>query len=142
MQKNEHQTGLVILLSEKYGMVRKRCEQLWNREGFEKISASERYLLSRISGHALSISEIARLANITRQAAHKFVKGLQKKGLLQIVDSPENNRDKLVQFTPLGDQCMEKCLKMERLLEEEISEQIGAGNMDRLKTLLSEKWFF
>jgi DNA-binding MarR family transcriptional regulator len=133
--------GLVVLLSEKYTAVRKRCEQLWRQEGLEEISASEWYILSQIDGHEPSVSEIARMANISRQAAHKFIRGLQNKGLLKINRSPKNNRDKLVQFTALGKQCVAICMMTERNLESEISSSIGADKIDLIKNILSEKWF-
>lgn len=140
MDENEQEAHLLLLLGEKYTAMRKKCEQLWNRERAVQISASEWYVLSKINGNQLSISMIARSTDMTRQAAHKYISGLSSKGILKTVEFPENRRDKYVEMTPFGRQCWTQNLQLQLKLEKQIAKSLGDKNMRLLKSLLDLRW--
>lgn len=141
MVECEVKTCLSALLNEKSNVLRRRCELLWNQAGPVKLSASEWYVLTKIGKRRPSISEFARMADMTRQAAHKYVHGLQNKGLLQSVEDMGSKRDKYVELSSFGKQCLEHYLSLQAEMECEIARVLGDDDLHRLKQLLERQWF-
>lgn len=131
---------LLMLMGMKYNATRKRCETLWNQQTAINMSASEWYVLFCIAGKQPTISEIARQADISRQASHKYIHTLLEKGLIQNADATEG-RGKRVTLTPLGLQCLEQYLQLQQQLEEDIATSLGTTPIHELKAILQKNWF-
>lgn len=140
MQEDHCSLDLVILISERYAMLKKKCEAAWNERSEMDVSASEWYLLSHVVKNPSSVSGIARLIDITRQAAHKGLKSLELKGLVKILDMPENKRDKQVMLTPTGERCYAEYEAVIAVIEGQIADTLGPSNLLQLKTLLEAAW--
>lgn len=131
---------LIDLISERYLMLRSIVEELWNNNGEIRISNSEWFIMSRIYKKQPTISYVSKDVNMSRQAVHKFVKSLESRGLINITNSKNNNKEKCLQLTSLGEECYEKNLTLKAILEDRITEKIGAERLKILKDILKSDW--
>lgn len=88
----------------------------------------------------MTISEAAKLMNLSRQAIHKFSKSMVEEGLIKIEDSKENNKEKFMILTELGSELYNELLEIKLKLEEDIEKKIGHNNFKIIKKLLQESW--
>ena len=135
MMEVEH-LDLFDLISERHSTIRRILEEKWNEMSDISISNSEWYIMSKVNKHQPTISMIAKTVQISRQAAHKFIKKLASKGLVEVVPG-SNNRDKCIQLTDLGQICVDKYIILKKEIELKISEKIDAG---QLKNILKSDW--
>ncbi|MDN4493632.1 MarR family winged helix-turn-helix transcriptional regulator [Ureibacillus aquaedulcis] len=130
------QLDLFDLISERHGTIRRILEEKWNEMSDISISNSEWYIMSKVNHYQPTISMVAKSVQISRQAAHKFIKKLESKGLVEIVPG-KNNRDKCIQLTDLGQLCVDKYIILKKEIELKISEKI---DMEQLKIILKSDW--
>jgi len=133
---NVAQLDLFDLISERHDTIRKILEVKWNEMSDIPISNSEWYIMSKVNNNQPTISMVAKSVQISRQAAHKFIKKLESKGLVEMI-SGSNNRDKYIQLTDLGQICVDKYIVLKMDIEKRISEKIG---IEQLKTILKSDW--
>ena len=133
---NVAQLDLFDLISERHDTIRKILEVKWNEISDIPISNSEWYIMSKVNNNQPTISMVAKSVQISRQAAHKFIKKLESKGLVEMI-AGSNNRDKYIQLTDLGQICVDKYIVLKMDIEKRISEKIG---IEQLKTILKSDW--
>lgn len=130
--------NIIDLISEKHIALRREVEERWSKSGEEDITHTEAMLLAKINMGRISLAEVARQANISRQAMHKCAKKLEDKGYIKFV-SNENNQT----YTTLTEKGVLYCKKSNELkekIENEISEIIGCENIKILKSMLEKQW--
>ena len=131
---------LIDLISERHVLLRRICEKSWNDNNDIHISNSEWYIMARIYKRKTTLSYVTKHVDISRQATHKFVKNLESKGLIEITNSTDNNRDKCLQLTPLGEECYEINLSQKIAIEQNLAEKIGVDKVAILKDILKLEW--
>lgn len=130
--------NIIDLISEKHIALRREVEERWSKSGEEDITHTEAMLLAKIYMGRISLAEVARQANISRQAMHKCAKKLEDKGYLEFI-SNENNQT----YTKLTEKGILYCKKSNELkekIEYEIAEIIGDKNIKILKSMLEKQW--
>ena len=88
----ERDLNIIDLISEKHIILRREVENRWAASEEEDISHTEALLLAKISMGKISIAEVARQANISRQAMFKCAKKLEGRGYLKFVKSESKNK--------------------------------------------------
>ncbi|WP_286230133.1 MarR family winged helix-turn-helix transcriptional regulator [Neobacillus mesonae] len=131
---------LIDLLSERHLLLREITEKLWNDSSEIYISNSEWFIMARIYKKQPTISYVSKNVDISRQAVHKFIKKLESKGLVEIMNVENNNKEKCIKLTPLGDECYEKNAALKASLEKKIADTIGEKQVAFLKDLLKSDW--
>ncbi|RPF50093.1 MarR family winged helix-turn-helix transcriptional regulator [Aquisalibacillus elongatus] len=132
---------LIDLVSERHQQLRKVSGELWNKNSDLYISNSEWFILTRIFQEGQTTSSyITKSVDISRQGTHKFLKQLESKGLVRISKMKENKRERLLELTSLGEECVEKNQLLKRQIEQEISEAIGEEQIIQLKKILTSEW--
>lgn len=131
---------LIDLISERHLLLRKITEKTWNDRSDIIITNSEWFIMARIYRLKPTLSYVSKSVDISRQATHKLVRGLESKGLVAIEDSTENNKDKCIRMTPSGEECYEKYLELKDELIEKIAGNIGIDNVSLLKEILIKDW--
>ena len=129
--------SIVDLISEKHIVHRHEVQDRW-AENEEEISHNEALLLGKISMGKISIAEIARQANISRQAMFKCAKKLEARGYLSFVKNEQGNK-----YTELTEKGQDYCRRNRMLkdeLENQIAEVLGKDQLMLLKELLSKEW--
>ena len=95
-------------------------------------------LLAKINMGKISLAEVARQANVSRQAMHKCAKKLEDKGYLKFISSETNQT-----YTSLTEKGILYCKKSNELkekIEQEIAENLGKENIELIKEILKKKW--
>lgn len=131
---------LIDLVSERHLLLRSIIEKLWNNSSDIYISNSEWFIMARTYKKQPTISYVSKHVDISRQATHKFIKSLEAKGLLMIKNLDNNNKDKCIALTELGEECYEKNLSLKAELEARIREKIGAEQLALLTSILKSDW--
>ncbi|WP_370773837.1 MarR family winged helix-turn-helix transcriptional regulator [Clostridium sp.] len=130
--------NIIDLISEKHITLRREVEERWSESGEEDITHTEAMLLAKINMGKISLAEVARQANVSRQAMHKCAKKLEEKGYLEFIASESNQT-----YTCLTEKGVLYCKKSNELkdiIEEEITQKLGEENMKLIKKLLECEW--
>lgn len=135
MKKN---LNIIDLISEKHIILRREVEDRWKTIDEEEISHTEALLLAKISMGRITLAEVARQANVSRQAMYKCAKKLEDRGYLKFVADKSNN--KYTELTEKGIEYCEKSIELKEKIEEEISKVIGLENLKLIKELLNKEW--
>ena len=125
------------LLRIKYNQLRELAIQSSNDLNDVPITISEWYILSCIYGEIRTVPEICAELKISKQAANKFIKGLEEKGL---VKTYLNKNKKTVQFTELGEKSFKETFVIKKKIDEMIEQNIGTEAFQNLKQLLEKDW--
>ena len=130
--------NIIDLISEKHIILRRDVEERWAECEEEDISHTEALLLAKVNMGKISIAEVARQVNISRQAMFKCAKKLEMRGYLKFVISESNN--KYTELTDKGKDYCKKSTKLKEQIEREIANVIGKAELEVLKDLLSKDW--
>ena len=110
------------------------------RSEFAYITPAQSRLLATMAGKPTSMAELARRLAISRQAVHKTVAGLARRGILEIRDDPERRNAKLIVYTERGRQVNRAGAQIIDRIEDRIAARIGRARLDELKALLDADW--
>lgn len=133
-------SNLKSLLQEKLWLLDARFKQKRLATRYKILTDAEARILATLRGEELTISEVARRLDLSRQAVHKTVAKLVQAKLLRLVSISGNARDKRIEFTEKGEAMKAAGSKVLRELEQEIEAAIGKENVKLLKSLLSKPW--
>ncbi|ULT57035.1 MarR family winged helix-turn-helix transcriptional regulator [Neobacillus drentensis] len=131
---------LIDLLSERHLLLRRITEKLWNDSSDIHISNSEWFIMARIYKKQPTIADISKSVDISRQAVHKFIKSLQSKDLVEVMNVKNNNKEKCIKLTLLGEACYEKNAALKASLVKKVADKIGEQQVAFLKDLLKSNW--
>lgn len=107
---------------------------------FRYITPAQSRLLALMGGKPMSLSELARRLAISRQAVHKTVAELKRRGVLDVQDDPERGNSKLVFYTARGRELNRGGARIIEQIEARIAGQIGVDRLHELKRLLAADW--
>lgn len=130
--------NIIDLISEKHITLRREVEERWSKSGEEDITHTEAMLLAKINMGKISLAEVARQANVSRQAMHKCAKKLEEKGYLEFIASESNQT--YTSLTEKGSLYCKKSNELKDIIEEEITQKLGEENMKLIKKLLECEW--
>ncbi|CAH1058126.1 MarR family winged helix-turn-helix transcriptional regulator [Paenibacillus pseudetheri] len=137
MDNHLQEMNLIDLLSEKHLVLRK----IVTDPDPDQINKTESHILAVLEAHQmLSISEISRIINISRQGTHKSIQGLLSRNYVEAVEVEGNQRDKNIILTQKGIECNQRMMITKIELEQRIANKLGAANVELLKSLLKEEW--
>jgi DNA-binding MarR family transcriptional regulator len=101
------------------------------------ITPAQSRLLAHMGGKANSMAELSRKLGISRQAVHKTVAELARRGILQLKDDPDRGNSKLVVYTEKGKKVNRAGAEMIADIEKRIAERIGQRELEALKATLA-----
>lgn len=104
------------------------------------LSATQTRLLAVMAGQPTSISELARRMGVTRQAVHKTVMELERRGVLKVQDDPARGNAKLVIYTDKGRELNRQGARIIDSIESRLTAQLGSAKVQHLKKLLAADW--
>jgi DNA-binding MarR family transcriptional regulator len=118
----------------------RELEQEISRSAYADLRPAESRLLAYMAGKPCHMAELARRLGVSRQAVHKVVAGLVKRGVLELADDPERPNAKLVLYTERGREVNRGGARLIEKIEDRISRAMGDKHLAQLKALLSEPW--
>lgn len=104
------------------------------------ITPAQSRLLALMGGKPMSMSELARRLAISRQAAHKTVTELARRGILEVQDDPERGNSKRVVYTEKGRQLNRAGAQMIARIEDRLVQRLGPEGVVTLRELLAQDW--
>jgi DNA-binding MarR family transcriptional regulator len=110
------------------------------RSEYAFITPAQSRLLAHMGGRPTSMAELARRLAISRQAVHKTVAELVRRGILEVRDDPDKGNAKLVVYTEKGRQVNRAGAQIIERLEERVAERIGRERLAELRGLLAADW--
>lgn len=107
--------------------------ELTNR-GYEGLSLALIVIFPYIeSAKDISISGLSKKLGYTRQAMHKNIKKLEAAGYITLVCENDNQKEKIIRFTKLGEALMADSEKIIRNIEEEMKSVIGKKEFEQYR---------
>ena len=100
-------------------------------------SIAEIKLFNALRGEKKSISELARLMNISRQAVHKTAHKLEDLGFLELITRNGNKKDRLVKITELGQEVRKQGAEHIMVIEEKLAWSMGKRNLEFMRIILA-----
>lgn len=131
---------LIDLLSECHLLLRRTTEKMWNDSSNIHVSNSEWLIMAKIYKKQPTIAYVSKNVDISRQAVHKLIKNLQAKGLVEVANVENNNKEKCIKLTSLGDECYVKNEALKAAVVKKLSSNIGEKKVEYLKELLKLDW--
>ena len=109
-------------------------------QGLAELTTAESMVFPSLDKEGTRPADLARRLGITRQSTQSLVKGLEAKGLVGLVDDPEDGRAKKITLTATGRQSVPLALETFAQLENELSKRIGAKRVTQLRNALEADW--
>ena len=100
-------------------------------------SITEIRLFNALRGQEKSISELARIMNISRQAVHKTAHKLVDLGFLELISEDGNKKNRIIKITTLGQEIRKQGAEHLMEIEKRLSWNLGKRNLEFIKTILS-----
>jgi len=114
-------------------------EQARNSE-YHYLTLSQIRTFAFLRGCDMTISDLAKLMNISRQAVQKTVSTLLDLGLVELTESPKNLSAKIIHVTDQGRKIQLWSKKAIGQSEKKLAEKIGSEKLKVLKEILKEDW--
>jgi DNA-binding MarR family transcriptional regulator len=105
---------------------------------YDYLTPAQSRLLANMGGKPMSVSDLGRRMAISRQAVHKMVLELARRGILALQDDPSRRHGKLVVYTEKGRQLNRTGAQLIDKIEQTIATKIGAEELNTLKRLLDQ----
>ncbi|MEB5928585.1 MarR family winged helix-turn-helix transcriptional regulator [Acinetobacter schindleri] len=110
------------------------------KNGYGYITPSMARLYSYLGDTPIAMSELARRLKISRQAVHQLVTEGLNSEFLEVIDSPEDKRIKLVKFSEKGKKMSDVALAEIHQAEQDLAKYLGEDNVKALRRILEMEW--
>jgi DNA-binding MarR family transcriptional regulator len=100
---------------------------------YENVRPSDGQVMANVERGYESIAAIANQLNISRQAVHMSASRLQAHGLVELVEVPNNKRDKRILITPTGYKQLRRVAKEMEESDAEFESVIGPANLAKFR---------
>ncbi len=131
-------TNLKGLLQDVMERMDARNTELRDNTVFADATPAEARLFAVLRGRERSISELARVLGVTRQAVHHTVHRLVDADVVELIPAEHSRREKLVCITPTGRKVQAIAAENLKKIEAEIARHIGEAKLSTLRALLIE----
>jgi DNA-binding MarR family transcriptional regulator len=132
--------NLRYLLMHRSAWFEERILQEAERHGYGYVTPSMNRLFAHMRHRPVSISDLARSLDVSRQAAHQTLSEAMRHGLVELVHSEDDKRVKLVRFSKKGLEMSAIAAKSIARIEQELESRIGRTDMEALRRILEKTW--
>ncbi len=105
--------------------------------GWPRLSATRSRVFLALSRGPVRVSHLARELDVSRQAVHKLLDGLEADQLVERRTDDHDRRAQLVSLTRRGHQLAQDAGRILPELERELARRIGTSHVDALRTALA-----
>lgn len=109
-------------------------------QGWPDLSHSQSMVMAYLGSGGIRISELARRLGVSRQAAQKSVKELERLKLVITEVDPTNSSAKTVVLTTQGEANVAAALNAFSEIEIQLSRRIGSSDLASLRRSLEKDW--
>lgn len=109
-------------------------------QGWPELSHSQSMVMAYVGSEGIRISELARRLGVSRQAAQKSVKELERLKLLKTEIDPTNSSARNVRLTTQGKANVAAALNVFSEIEQQLSRRIGDSDLANMRRTLEKDW--
>lgn len=109
-------------------------------QGWPDLSHSQSMVMAYLASDGIRISELARRLGVSRQAAQKSVKELERLKLVKTEIDPTNSSAKTVVLTDQGKANVTAALNTFSEIESQLSNRIGSAGLASMRKMLEKDW--
>ena len=110
------------------------------RYGYHFVTPAMHRLFAHMPSKPASISELARRLAVSRQAVHQTVGVACRRGIVELVEDPDDGRARKVRFTAKGMKMVGSATQVVRRVEAELGRRLGSRDLAALRRILSKAW--
>ena len=110
------------------------------RYGYRFVTPAMHRLFAHMPAKPVSISELARRLAVSRQAVHQTVAAACRRGIVELLDDPEDGRARKVRFTAKGMKMVKSAALVVRGIEAELERRLGPKELATLRRILAKAW--
>ncbi|HET6967581.1 MAG TPA: MarR family winged helix-turn-helix transcriptional regulator [Ornithinibacter sp.] len=104
--------------------------------GFDDTTVAQGRVFARIGEDGTRLTDLAEMAQVTKQTAAFLVQRLELSGYVERVPDPTDARARLVRISPRGREALAVAAREERAIYGEWAEHLGARDMQRLTEIM------
>jgi len=130
------QSNMGRLLDQVHILFDKRAMDYLHQKGYPMVTAAHGHLFRTMRFEGARITDMARQANISKQAMSKLVMAFVDYGFLQWDYDPRDRRNRLVTVTDDGRKLLADSVVALKQAEEDLAAALGADDLEYLRTLL------
>jgi DNA-binding MarR family transcriptional regulator len=109
-------------------------------QGYAPTSRAISFILLNIAQGERRAINIARNLGVSRQAVSKMLIDLQRSGILEMREDPDDQRSKILEFSAKFAERGAACAEVLAQLEREVSRRIGRERFEAMYEALREDW--
>jgi DNA-binding MarR family transcriptional regulator len=128
---------LAILLTGAARVVSDRLGSAVVRSGVDDMRSSFGFVIRALAERDRTLTELAELLGVTKQAAIKVVDEMQARGYVERTADPDDRRAKVIGLTPKATKVRRAALSESRRLEAELREDLSARDVAAMRRVLS-----
>jgi DNA-binding MarR family transcriptional regulator len=96
------------------------------------------YVIRVLGERDCTLSELAHLLDVTKQAAIKVVDEMERRGFIERVMSQEDGRSKILKLTEKAEQVRHVALASSQTMEQELRDRLGDDAVEIMRRVLLE----
>ena len=110
------------------------------RYGYDFVTPAMHRLFAHMPSNPVSISELARRLAVSRQAVHQTVAEAERRGIVELVEDPQDARLRNVRFTAKGMKMVRAATQAVRGIETGLQRRLGPRDLAALRRILGREW--
>jgi DNA-binding MarR family transcriptional regulator len=127
---------LALLLVSAARVVADRLGAAVEQAGVDDMRAPFGFVLRALAARDRTLTELAALLGVTKQAAIKVVDEMEARGYVERRADPRDRRTKRLGLTRKAERVRRAALRASRLMERELGEDVGAADVAALRRAL------
>jgi DNA-binding MarR family transcriptional regulator len=135
---NEIDSDLAILVVGAARVVADRLGEAVERAGVDDMRAAFGYVIRALADGDRTLTELAGLLGVSKQAAIKVVDEMETRGFLTRESHPADRRVKLLRLTAKGRKVRRAALAASHKMERELRAEIGDAAVDDMRGALEQ----
>jgi DNA-binding MarR family transcriptional regulator len=110
------------------------------RYGYHFVTPAMHRLFAHMPAKPVSISELARRLAVSRQAVHQTVAEACRRGIVELIEDPDDARARKVRFTARGMKMVKSASLVVHGIESGLERTLGPRDLSALRRILSKAW--
>jgi DNA-binding MarR family transcriptional regulator len=135
---NQSGSDLAILLVGTACVVADRLGDAVARSGIDDMRAPFGYVIRALADRDRTLTELAGLLGVSKQAAIKVIDQMEMRGYLTRETHPDDRRVKVLRLTPKGRRVRRTALAASHRIEQELRADVGDATVDELRRALEQ----
>ena len=131
-------TNIKGLCADLIELMEERNASLRRKTRYAQATPAEAKLFATLRGGERSLSDLARVIGVSRQAVHRTAHRLASSGVVRVVGSEGDKREKIVQITAKGRAVQKMAAANLEAVEADLAEAVGREEVESLRHLLEE----